>query len=170
MQMISVHELKKRLSDGDIDEILIDVRSPAEFKSRHISGAKNVPMETAHDSIERLKTIQSVYVQCESGSRSFVVCRELEQAGVNAINIDGGLHAWERAGFDLIRTGKQVIPIMRQMMIVAGLMILVGVGLGIWVHPWWYALSAFVGAGLLFGGVTGICAMTRVLSFMPWNR
>jgi hypothetical protein len=54
--------------------------------------------------------------------------------------------------------------------IVAGSLVLLGVLLGAVVAPGFYALSGFVGAGLLFAGVSGICGMARLLTVMPWNR
>jgi hypothetical protein len=44
------------------------------------------------------------------------------------------------------------------------------VALGTWVSPGFYGLSAFVGAGLMFAGVSGWCGMARLLGVMPWNR
>jgi hypothetical protein len=49
-------------------------------------------------------------------------------------------------------------------------MILAGLMLGAFVHPWFVGLSAFVGAGLVFSGITGTCGMARLLGLMPWNR
>ena len=49
-------------------------------------------------------------------------------------------------------------------------MVVLGVVLGVLVNPWFYALSAFVGAGLTFAGVTGTCALATILGVMPWNR
>jgi aminomethyltransferase len=75
------------------------------------------------------------------------------------------------AGFEVVRTtGKGVIPIIRQVMIASGIMIILSVILGFYVNQWWYALAAFVGGGLLFAGVTGICGMATLLSYLPWNR
>jgi len=59
---------------------------------------------------------------------------------------------------------------MRQLQIIAGSLVLLGVLLGALVAPGFYALPGFVGAGLLCAGATGHCGMTRVLAIMPWNR
>jgi hypothetical protein len=45
-----------------------------------------------------------------------------------------------------------------------------GIALGALVSPPFYALSAFVGAGLVFAGVSGFCGMAKILAYMPWNR
>ena len=170
MQSIKPTELQKRLTDGDLDEILIDVREPFEFKAKHIHGSKNVPLDSMAGSIEKLKAIKTVYVHCESGGRSSTACETLGEAGINVVNIEGGIAAWEQAGFPVEDSGHHVIPIIRQVMIVAGILILVGVILGIYVSDWWYFLSGFVGAGLLFAGIAGICSMTYILKKMPWNK
>ena len=65
---------------------------------------------------------------------------------------------------------RQPIELMRQVQIVAGSLVLLGVALGISVAPAFLALSAFVGAGLAFAGISGWCGMARLLAIMPWNR
>lgn len=45
----------------------------------------------------------------------------------------------------------------------AGFMILVSVGLGLWLSPWWFALTAFVGANLLQSAFTGFCPLAVIL-------
>ena len=49
-------------------------------------------------------------------------------------------------------------------------LILIGALLGTMVSPAWFGLSAFVGAGLLFAGLSGFCGMARLLMLAPWNR
>ena len=66
--------------------------------------------------------------------------------------------------------GAAVVSLERQVRIVAGFLTLGGVVLGALVHPGFYGLSAFVGAGLMFAGITDWCGMAMVLARMPWNR
>ncbi|MGE0851286.1 MAG: DUF2892 domain-containing protein [Hyphomicrobiaceae bacterium] len=54
--------------------------------------------------------------------------------------------------------------------LVAGSLILLGVGLGQFIAPVFYGLAALVGAGLTFAGVSGWCGMAKLLALMPWNR
>ena len=77
--------------------------------------------------------------------------------------------ACAQAGLPLVR-GKQVISLERQVRIAAGSLVLTGVILGWFVHPIFFGLSAFVGAGLVFAGVTDTCGMGLLLARMPWNR
>lgn len=169
MKSIDAKELQARMSDSDTDEVLIDVREPFEHKGARIPEAENIPLGKIHEAAEKLKGVGTVYVHCASGNRSKQACEVLMEHGVNVVNVEGGITAWSEAGFQVIEK-KGTIPIMRQVMIVAGSLVLIGAMLGTWVHPWWFGLSAFVGAGLLFAGVTGICSMTYVLKLMPWNK
>lgn len=87
-----------------------------------------------------------------------------------AYQLEGGLQAWKRAGLPTVTDRNAPLPIMRQMQIAAGSLVLLGVVLATLVSPWFMALSAFVGAGLIVAGVTGFCAMANLLQHMPWNR
>jgi rhodanese-related sulfurtransferase len=84
--------------------------------------------------------------------------------------LKGGVDAWAKLGLPLTVDEKAPLEIMRQVQIVAGLLVLTGVILGFVVAPGWFGLSAFVGAGLTFAGVTGFCGMARLLMLAPWNR
>jgi len=163
-----------RLHDSGTKLTLIDVRTPAEFGSCHVTFARNVPLEgldaqnviASHDTA----TGQPLYVICQAGSRGAQACEKLAAAGFSgAINVEGGTRAWETAGLPVIR-GKKAISVDRQMRIVAGTLVLTGAVLGFFVHPYWIGLSAFVGAGLIFAGVTDCCPMVGCLARMPWNQ
>jgi rhodanese-related sulfurtransferase len=84
--------------------------------------------------------------------------------------VEGGLDAWKRAGLPVAEDRRQPIELMRQVQIAAGSMVVLGVVLGLLVAPGFYLLSGFVGAGLVFAGVTGTCGLASVLRLMPWNR
>ena len=56
------------------------------------------------------------------------------------------------------------------MQIAAGGLVLLGTGLGARVSPGGFGLAGFVGAGLVFAGVSGTCGMAQLLRRMPWNR
>lgn len=68
------------------------------------------------------------------------------------------------------RDSRQPIELMRQVQIAAGSMVVLGVVLGVLVAGPFYILSAFVGAGLVFAGLTGTCGLASLLRRMPWNR
>ncbi len=171
---VTPKELDDLLHDDDLDEVLLDVRTPAEYKGGHIKEAENEPLAEIEKAAKHLKGIGTVYVSCGTGNRSRQACEVLSEAGVNVVNVQGGLSAWMRDGLDVVShsgaLGRKVIPIIRQVMIVAGTMVLVGVILGDLHSKYWYLLSAFAGGGLLFAGVSGICTMSNILAKMPWNR
>lgn len=170
MKNVTPEELNELLHDEDKDELLIDVRTKGEFKGGHIDEAENIPLDDIAEAAERLKGIGTVYVNCGYGMRSSQATEQLERCGVNVVNLEGGLTAWLREGFGVAKDGKGVIPVIRQVMILAGALVLIGSIMGMIFSPLWMLLSGFVGAGLLFAGVSGICAMQKVLSQMPWNK
>lgn len=153
---------------------LIDVRTPVEFLEVHASIARNVPLDKLNpeEILSKRNAIAGspLYVICQSGARGQQACQQFIKAGLeNVVNVEGGTLAWEAAGLPVNR-GAKSISLERQVRIAAGMLILVGVGLGTLCHPGFYGLSAFVGGGLLFAGLTNTCAMGMLLAKMPWNQ
>jgi rhodanese-related sulfurtransferase len=110
-----------------------------------------------------------LYVICRSGSRGKQACEKFLAAGyTNIINVEGGTQAWDQSGLPVVR-GKKAISLERQVRIAAGLLVLIGSVLGVF-YPYWIGLSAFVGAGLTFAGITDTCGMGMILARMPWNQ
>ena len=170
---ISPQELAHRMDSGEPIDV-IDVRTPVEFREVHLVNAKNIPLDRLDPHAvqsERNGTASGpLYVICQSGSRGDLACQKFVQAGIaNVANVAGGTKACEEAGLPVER-GKRAISLERQVRIAAGSFVLVGALLGLFVHPYWSALSAFVGAGLIFAGVTDTCAMGMLLARMPWNH
>ena len=91
-------------------------------------------------------------------------------AEVRAYILEGGLDAWKSAGLPVVKDASQPLELQRQVQIAAGAMIVLGFVLGISVSPWFHLLSGFVGAGLMFAGISGFCGLARLLVRMPWNR
>jgi rhodanese-related sulfurtransferase len=150
---------------------LIDVRTPAEFAEIHVDFAHNVPLDQLKpETLAREVNGEALYVICRSGNRGNQACQKLETTGLNVINVEGGTLAWEAAGLPVVRGAKKVISLERQVRIAAGFLVLVGAVLAMVVHPYFAGLSAFVGAGLIFSGVTDTCGMAMLLARMPWNQ
>ena len=151
--------------------VLIDIREPDEFARRHVKGARSRPLsafEAAHLKIEPGK---DVIFTCKTGMRTNANCARLADAvSGEAFVLDGGVDGWAAAGFPVEEDRKAPIEIMRQVQIAAGSLVVAGVALGLTVHPAFFGLSAFVGAGLAFAGATGFCGMARLLALAPWNR
>lgn len=151
---------------------LIDVRTPAEFDRCHVRGARNLPLDRLDPPalLAELAGTTPVYVICQSGMRSRQACEALDRAGFREVyNIEGGTVACERNGIPVHRARRQ-ISIERQVRIGAGSLVLLGFALAWAFDPRFLGLSLFVGAGLVFAGVTDICAMGILLEKMPWNR
>lgn len=171
ISVISPKQLHERIQAGNAVD-LIDVRTPVEFREVHATVARNVPLETldAGAVLAGHPANQPLYVICRSGSRGKQACDKLAAAGcANAVNVEGGTLAWDQAGLPVAR-GKKAISLERQVRICAGFLSLTGGVLAIIVHPFWAGLSAFVGAGLMFAGITDTCGMAMVLARMPWNQ
>jgi rhodanese-related sulfurtransferase len=153
---------------------LVDVRTPVEYQEIHLADARNVPL----DKLDPAAVMQSrnssidepMYLICRSGSRGRQACEKFLAAGfTNVVNVEGGTLACAESGLSVVR-GKRMISLERQVRIAAGLLVLVGAALGWLVHPAFIGLSAFVGAGLVFAGVTDTCGMGLMLARMPWNQ
>jgi rhodanese-related sulfurtransferase len=168
---ISPTEFQELRKAGKTPE-LIDVRTPIEFQGVHAEGARNVPLDRL-DPAQILQGRQSdepVYVICQSGGRGRKACELFQSAGhPNVVNVEGGTSAWLSASLPVVR-GKKAMSLERQIRIAAGSLVLLGVALGFLVHPYLFGLSAFVGAGLVFAGVTDTCGMGMLLARMPWNQ
>jgi rhodanese-related sulfurtransferase len=173
IKSIAPLELELLRQEGSNFE-LIDVRTPAEFRLVHAEPAHNVPLEELGD--DELQQIAAragrhpIYVICQSGARGRAACQKLRGAGIdNVHNVEGGTAAWEAAELPVVR-GQGVISLERQVRIGVGLMVLASAILAYWAHPAWIGLAAFLGAGLIYSGVSGFCGMAILLAKMPWNR
>lgn len=153
---------------------LIDVRTPAEFARVHARGAESLPLDRLDVAAIKARANghdEPTYVICEAGGRSADAARRLTDAGMDHVfSVEGGTRAWEAAGLPVVRGSSRVISMERQVRIAAGALVLAGVVAAWLINPWCILISAFVGAGLVFSGVTGSCGMAAVLAKMPWNR
>jgi rhodanese-related sulfurtransferase len=148
---------------------LIDIRGADEHARQRIPGAINIPL----DQIAALRDDgRPVVFHCKSGMRTAANAGQLAAAAgeAPAFILAGGIDAWRVAGQATTADQSQPLEIMRQVQITAGTLVLAGVLLGLFMSPGFFGLSAFVGAGLMFAGVTGWCGMANLLRVMPWNR
>lgn len=169
LHKLSPQDVQARIAAGRA--VLVDIREADEFARAHVPGAVSQPLsawEQAHLSIDPQA---DVVFTCRTGMRTAGACERLAaRVSGDAYVLDGGLDAWAKAGLPVQADSKAPMEINRQVQITAGLLILTGVVLGFLVSPVWFGLSGFVGAGLTFAGLSGTCAMARVLMLMPWNR
>ena len=164
----------KEVCQGNNQVELIDVRTPVEFREVHLQVARNVPLDQL-DPPALMKSrngtaSEPLYVICKAGGRGKQACEKFQSAGfTNVINVEGGTTACVDAGLPVVR-GQAAMSLERQVRIAAGSLVLTGVILGWFVHPYFVGLSAFVGAGLVFAGITDTCGMGMLLAKMPWNQ
>jgi len=151
--------------------VLIDVREPDEHARERIAGARLAPLSRFEPASLAAEAGKTLVFHCNSGNRTAQAAERLSRAGgERACQLDGGLQAWKRAGLPVVVDRKAPLPLMRQVQIGAGSLILLGTLLTILLSPWLLVIPAFVGAGLVVAGITGFCGMARVLARMPWNR
>lgn len=169
---ISVQELAQKASSGsEID--VIDVRTPVEYREVHCSYALNFPLESLDPTTIAAQcsdSDQPLYVICLSGARGEKACAAFAAAGItNVVNVAGGTRAWDAAGLPVVR-GRKAVSLERQVRIAAGSLVLAGSAAGYFGPEYWIGLPAFVGAGLIFAGITDTCGMGMILAKMPWNQ
>lgn len=156
---------------------VIDVRSRAEVNQLHLPGSIHIPINEITPERVRIamreagKAGQPVYLLCQSGKRADMAASKLAgQIDEPLIIAEGGVNALKGTKASLIGGDKEVIPLERQVRIAAGGLVLLGVLAGYFISPAFFALSGVVGAGLIFAGISGSCAMGLILASMPWNK
>lgn len=148
---------------------LVDIRTPHEHKRECIDCAENILVEDIYDA--DIKEDEVIVLHCQSGNRTNQAASKV--AGLTAKKVyllDGGLNAWKQHKQPTQKNVKEPLPIMRQVQIIVGFMVLLGVVLSFTVSQYFAILSGFFGAGLLFAGLTGTCGMAVMLEFLPYNK
>jgi rhodanese-related sulfurtransferase len=88
--------------------LLVDVREPHEIAEVAVPGALAIPLRTLPGRLAELPRDRTVGFICRSGNRSAGATRAARRAGLDAVNVAGGVLAWARAGLPLTRDGKAV--------------------------------------------------------------
>lgn len=170
MKTIKARDLHEKITRQDAGwEQVIDVRTPLEHREAHLPGAQHHPLD-ALDAAAITGNGKPLYILCRSGKRAEQAQALLSRAGVEDCHvIEGGILAWQAAGLP-VEEDSSVMPLERQVRIAAGALVLLGAVLGFLVNPAFYGLCAFVGAGLVFAGITNTCGMGMLIAKMPWNQ
>lgn len=174
MKTIAPTELQKLLL-AQPGLTVLDVRTPAEFAEVHVPQAVNEPLDRLQHRVRSIAgsrpTDAPIYILCRSGGRANQAAEFFAREGFNqAVVVAGGTLAWCAAGLPVNRSNVKVISLERQVRIAAGAIVLIGILLAWLIHPGFIGLSAFVGAGLVFAGITDWCGMGMLLAKMPWNQ
>jgi rhodanese-related sulfurtransferase len=101
MQNISIDELHDRLDGLGEKDLILDVRSIAEFNEGHIDGAQNTGHEDVGSIVDDLKSYDTVYVHCKMGGRAKMASEILKNSGLdNVVCVgDGGMQRWTEMGW-----------------------------------------------------------------------
>jgi len=173
VELISPRDAFEKIKKGNAR--LIDVRTPAEYRAVHAVGAENhelgklnadyIGKEIFSDNSGKL-----CILICKSGTRASNAAEIFEGKNIkNVFVIAGGTDLWDKTGLP-VEKGESVISLERQVRIVAGALVFVGTLLGVLVNHYLLLIPVFVGAGLVFAGITDTCGMGLLLAKMPWNK
>jgi rhodanese-related sulfurtransferase len=167
---IDVKSLRGGLESKEI--CLIDVRERIENAEEKIEGSVLMPLSSFDPAkVLSIKENKKLVLHCRSGKRSLKAAEQLIENGcLEVYSLKGGIKAWKENGYDIQKSQNVPISLMRQVQIAAGLLVLIGIILSIFVQRELVYLSAFVGAGLVFAGITNTCALGMLLAKMPWNQ
>lgn len=170
IKTVDARTAKEWLSKNEA--IIVDVREPGEYAAMHIPGAKLIPVGTINnDNLPELSN-KKLIIHCQISRRGATACEKLllGNPNLNVYNLEGGITAWEKAGFKVEKSGGTFLSIERQVQITIGSGVLIGLIFGYLIHPGFLFLSAFFGAGLLFAGISGSCGLLILMGKMPWNQ
>ncbi len=169
MSECTVFGLKEQMENGEIH--LVDVREKMEFAGGRINGAQLLPLGELAERHTELDHTKPIYVICRTGRRSAEAQKKLHAFGFkNVINVAGGVEAWKKENLPLERDEHAPWSIDRQVRFTAGMFVLTGVLLSLFVHPYFIALSGFIGFGLAFTATIDWCGMGLLIAKMPWNN
>jgi rhodanese-related sulfurtransferase len=157
----------------DTSFIFIDVRTPSEFEEAHIPESRNIPLADIHKFLPELREAaksQTLVLLCRTANRVQIAHDHLVNNGItNCRILDGGITKWIADGHAVVR-GRKGYSLERQTRLIAGLLVMVGVGLGVTLSPWFLLIPAAAGAGLFHAGLTDSCLMGIMLGQLPFNR
>ena len=151
---------------------IFDIREADEFAREHIVGAQNTPISKFDcSSLNNLSMEKTVVFNCQSGNRTKMNEDKFKTLQCDKVYVlKNGLTEWKNLGCAIAINNKAPLPLMRQVQIVAGFLVLLGLVLSFTVSSYFSLLSGFVGAGLMFAGISGYCGMANLLMLLPYNK
>jgi glyoxylase-like metal-dependent hydrolase (beta-lactamase superfamily II)/rhodanese-related sulfurtransferase len=163
---ITVEELA-RVRGGAHAPLVVDVRLPAEYRSVHLEKSILLPLDEIARRRKELPRERELVLVCRTGARARLAASAL--TGFRTRVLEGGIVAWQEAGHPVVE-GKAHMSLERQVRIAAGTLACTGGALAVSVSPWFGLLPTFVGAGLVYAGITDRCGMAVLLAKLPYNR
>ena len=165
------------MSKKTTDMCILDVRTAAEVQAAALPDCLHIPLHELTPARLQAEIAKSgkngsqVYLLCQAGRRAEMAADQLKgNIDAELVVIEGGMNAVQQSQIPLKQGGKQVMSLERQVRIAAGFLVFAGIVLGSLVSSNFYFLSGFVGAGLMFAGITDTCMMGMLIARMPWNR
>jgi rhodanese-related sulfurtransferase len=158
-------------------EVIIDVRERDEYEVEHVENSVNVPLSAfstvAPGVLNQLKDRKIVFM-CRSGVRATQAFEQAKGLGFDDAHTyrvyPGGIMSWMKQGKPVRKADKAPLPLMRQMQIIVGSLLVVFTLMGTFLNPWFSLVAAVMALGLLSAGLTGNCAVAALLSKAPWNK
>ena len=168
---LTVTELRS-IVDSEAECSLVDVREYPEYAAGRIRQAQLIPLTQIDRRETEISKRAPVYLICRSGRRSAIAQQKLQALGFRQVyNVRGGMLDWEARGFPVVRNERRAPwSLERQVRLLAGALVLVGVLLSVTVAQPLVWIAGFIGAGLVFAAITDTCGMGMFLARMPWNR
>ncbi|MDT0596232.1 rhodanese-like domain-containing protein [Glaciecola petra] len=150
----------------------IDVREPAEHNTKHIPSSALMPLGKISAADLEINGAENIVIYCQKGMRGNKACEKLLQQNpaLKLHNLAGGIEAWEAANFEVTKGSSSVLPLDRQVQIAIGTLVLCFSLLAHFYSANFNFAAAFVGAGLLFAGLSGFCGLARLIAMAPWNK
>jgi rhodanese-related sulfurtransferase len=167
------------MSRKAVDICILDVRTAAEVKASGLPDCIHIPLHELTPERLKMEVNRSgkngaqIYLLCQSGQRSEIAADQLKgDVDSELIVIEGGMNAVQQSNISVapISDTKTVMSLERQVRIAAGSLVFSGVALGMLVNANFYFLAGFVGAGLMFAGISNTCMMGMLIARMPWNK
>jgi rhodanese-related sulfurtransferase len=155
--------------------IILDVREKEEFEAEHILDSILCPLSQfdlqAPGILKNIKN-EEVIIMCRTGNRAKMAMNELKKHDSDHLTFktyEGGIQKWKSEGKPVKGKGA-TLPVLRQMQIIASLMIITAFIGAQFIAPGMIYLALFVGFGLALAGFSGFCPMVFLLQKMPWNN
>jgi len=169
ISMITPQEAS-RLIDGNSAKF-IDVRTVGEILAEQLPDSVFLPFDlVSRTRLEKMGVADKTPILvCRSGTRAKQAAQALAQEMGEVAVLDGGIVRWKHEGM-ITEQGRKVIPLERQVLVAAGMMMLIFTILGLLASPLFFAMTIFMSCGMIFAGTTGACGMARLLLLLPWNK